>query len=361
MYNKFSKQYVDYLESFKRIGLISFKKIKPIRPKLGDYVSMMILRDILFSTYSLSPNTYIPYLYSWGKFIGNVASEQSLKALDISLITKILTKLHSIKLLENDIYKDILTKTWANVKSIPEISYVDTKAGVFRIKVIESDESWGLPKINKPVDFFNGGIMAGSTENLISRKVNVTETKCVCMNNYDYCEFLGKVNGDFPKFGKYSKKDFIKIKNHIRDNFIKDHRFREILGDYTHISSLQVTYLGLWLYSPGMHTLLYWIGKETGKYISKKIKGKNKLNELKRIMKKLKIGIISINKNNKKFSIKLEESAFSYGAKNIGKKIDSYLAGLFAGYLSHIYRKHYNIIETKCIANGDKYCEFVAL
>ena len=143
---EFTNEYVGYLESFKKLGIRPFKKGKNIRPQLGDFVSINILRDILFSMYSLSPKTYIPFMYSWGKFIGKKGADQALDVLDISLATKMLTKIHSLDLLKNEIYKDILTKTWANVRAIPDITYVDTKAGVFRITVKESDESWGLPK-----------------------------------------------------------------------------------------------------------------------------------------------------------------------------------------------------------------------
>ena len=65
----------------------------------------------------------------------------------------------------------------------------------------------------------------------------------------------------------------------------------------------------------------------------------------------MRIGILE--KKNKSFIVK--ESAFSTGAKNIEKKICSYTAGLLAGFIGK------NIVETKCIANGNKHCEFVTI
>jgi len=355
---KFSEKYVDYLKTFKKLGVRPFKKEKMIRMQLGDYVHINVFRDILFSIMSLSPKTYIPYMYSWGKFVGAKSTEQALDTLDISIFTRALSLSRSLKIMKMDVYKDIITKSWIDLKYIPKVTYVDERGGVFRIQVYESDESYGLPKIGKKVCFYSAGILAGSTETLIRKSVNVVETKCYC-DKHKYDEFMGRVGMEFPEYKIHDPKYFKKLKTKVRKTFLSKKKIRPKLGDYSHIASLQVAYLGIFLSSPGSHTMLYWIGKETGAELASKVRG-NKLKELEAIMKDMKIGILSIKKNEKNMTLKLKESAFSAGAKNFDKRIDSYLAGLYAGYLTKSLKKRYNVVETKCIASGNPHCEFLA-
>lgn len=356
-------EYVEYLDTFKKLGVRPFAKEAILRKKLGDYVSILILRDILFSILLLSPKKYIPFLYSWGKFIGIQTAKQAKKTLKITAVTKLMTIIDPMEVLKINIYKNALTKNWFALRTfIPTISYVDERAKVFRVKTEECDEAWGLPNIGKKVCFFEGAIIAGNTEGLMNKSVNVIETKCVARGD-KYCEFLCTVTPEFPKLEKVDKKYFKKIKVFVLRSFFHEKKIRPTLGNYHHIASLQVTYLGLWLSSPGSHTILYWIGKNSGEELSKKFKGnlEKKLNRFSKFFKELKMGILSFQKKNNKFIFIVKDCAFSAGASNFGKRICSYTAGLIAGFLKASTKKNYSVIETKCVANGDKYCEFNTL
>jgi len=353
-------EYVGYLDTFKKLGVRPFAKEAILRKRLGDYVSILILRDILFSILLLSPKKYTSFLYSWGKFVGIQAAKQAKKTLKITAFTRLMTTIDPMNVLKIDIYKNALTKNWFALRSfIPVISYVDERARVFRVKIDECDLGWGLPNIGKKVCIFDGAIIAGSTEGLMNKSVNALETKCVASKS-EYCEFLCRITPEFPKLEIIDKKYFKKIKNFILKNFFSKKKIRPTLGNYHHIASLQVTYLGLWLSSPGSHTILYWIGKSTGEDISKKFKGdiKKRLKKLIDLFKDLKIGVLNVKKRNGKFIFTVKDCAFSAGASNFEKKICSYNAGLLAGFLKASTKKNYNVIETKCVANGDKYCEF---
>jgi predicted hydrocarbon binding protein len=343
------QEYVEYLDTFKKLGIRPFRREAILRKELGDHVSILVLRDILYSILMLSPKRYIPFIYSWGKFVGTHSARQAMDVLNIAFIARMIGKIRPMKILSIDIYRDALSKSWVSVKSsIPIITYVDEGAEVFRIKTTECDEAWGLPKIGKKVCYFEGAIMAGSTEEMMKKTVNCVETKCVAHGD-DFCEFLFRVNSEFPKLEIIDKKYFLKIKKSVLEQFFNKKTLRKGLGDFNHIASLQVTYLGLWLSSTGSHTLLYWVGKNTGKEIRKKLKGN--VNNFSKFFKRMRIGILE--KKNKGFIVK--ESAFSTGAKNIEKKICSYTAGLLAGFIGK------NVVETKCIANGNEYCEFVTI
>lgn len=105
------------------------------------------------------------------------------------------------------------------------------------------------------------------------------------------------------------------------------------------------------LLSPGSHTLMYWIGRETGMKLGDK--HSHSVKEFQKITNKLDIGEVEIRGN----KVILHDSMFAKEAD--GKRVCSYYAGLLAGFLSS--EKRCNVIETKCIANGDDHCEFVTL
>ncbi|MFQ6020991.1 MAG: V4R domain-containing protein [Candidatus Aenigmatarchaeota archaeon] len=359
---KMMPEYVDYLESFKRFGVRPFEKEIIIRKKLGDNISILLRQDIEYSILKLSPKRYIPYIYSWGKFVGYQVAQQALRTLKVSLTTKIISKIYFMKLLESEIFQEGFRKVWIkNKTAIPSFTYFDEKAKVFRIKAEECDEVYGFPNIGKRICFYTSGLIAGNIESVLEKTVNTIETKCIA-DGHEFCEFLSEIDSKFPeKFELLKKSDFVKIRRNILKRMTLHKVSRKILSDFCHLAQFQVLYLGIWLSSPGSHTMLYWVGKETGKGIKIKFKeGKSidsKLKNLKKIFKDMKIGILEVNKKNKKLNFIVKECAFSAGSKNIGKRICSYTAGLISGFLSTKKRK-YNIVETKCIANGDKHCEF---
>ena len=45
--------------------------------------------------------------------------------------------------------------------------------------------------------------------------------------------------------------------------------------------------------------------------------------------------------------------------KNVKKPFSHWLRGLLAGFGTRFFGKKVSVIETKCIAKGDPYCEFV--
>ncbi len=356
-------EYVGYLNTFKKLGVRPFKKEDILRKRLGDYVSILVLRDILFSILSLSPTKYTPFLYTWGKFIGNQAAKQAKSTLKITALTKLMTTLDPIRVLKIDIYKDAITKNWLSVKSfIPTITYVDERTKVFRIRIDECDEAWGLHNIGKKICFFEGAIMAGHTEGIVNTSINAIETKCVARGD-EYCEFFCSLNPKFPELEILNTEYLEKIKGNILDEFRTKKQIRKTLGDFDHIAALQVTYLGLWLSSTGTHTILYFIGKNTGEKISKNLKGNldNRLEKFSELFRKLKIGLLEIKRKDDKFIITEKDCAFTAGASNFGKRICSYTAGMISGFLNSATNKTYNVIETKCIANGDEHCEFTTL
>lgn len=357
-----SPEYVKYLESFKRFGVREFKELPPLRPKLGDNISLLVRQDIEFSIIGLSPKTYVPYIYSWGKFVGNQVAGQALATLKVGLAARMAAKVFTMALLRTAVYQDALARGWIeNLAGIPELTYFDERAKVFRMRDAECDEAAGLPDIGKPVCFYEAGAIAGNTELALGRPVNAFETKCIAAGD-QACEFVGEIDSPFPRaFKLLETSDFKKIRGALLEKMFKPCQLRARLGNFTHLAQFQVFYLGVVLSSPGAHTMLYWIGRNLGQEIGNRIKERTPSAQLKRLaalLEQLKICKLEFERNGGRFTFTAKESAFSTGAANFHRRICSYLAGLLAGFCAASWGGRTNVIETECIANGDLVCRF---
>ena len=114
---KLSQNYVEYLETFKKLGIMPFREEEKMRKSLGDYVNISVLRDILYSILLLSPEKYTPYLYSWGKFIGTQTARQATQELRLTFVSKLFASISPLKILSIDIYKDALMKGWTSIRT----------------------------------------------------------------------------------------------------------------------------------------------------------------------------------------------------------------------------------------------------
>jgi len=160
-------------------------------------------------------------------------------------------------------------------------------------------------------NIFEQGIFSGVMEELTSKKIAA------------------------PRM-RYSKELYMVMKN-------------KSLRDVSDTALLKAAYPHLYM-SPGSHTLLYWIGKESGARLG--LKHRHSLAELKKISDGLNIGDVEV--SNKK--IILKGSVFA--EDDSGKMICSYYAGFAAGFLSSKEKK-VNVLERKCKSHGDKKCEFI--
>ena len=76
---------------------------------------------------------------------------------------------------------------------------------------------------------------------------------------------------------------------------------------------------------------------------------------------KFKVKVMNVKRHHAVFHLKnpfiCEQYKKLFGSSK--KPIDYYLAGLFAGASHEIIAGKVKCIETKCVAKGDEYCEFV--
>ena len=296
---KWEKEYSEYSQSIKNLGIRPYKDMPRLRKTLGDELHILVFQDIFYSMLALSPKAYTPYIYSWGKFIGSETTKQSLKSSGMSVKVGLKSKLFFMNLLEDSKVIDMAFKwlTFYRI-GIPEVTFVDKTAKTFRIEVDELMNSWDLPNIHKKTCFFPTGFFAGSFEEILGRPINMVETKCVS-NGDEHCEFGGAVELPEHKFDILTEKDYKKIRKSIYDRMFLEKRSRAKLSDWAHLVMLQIFYTGVLMSSRGGHTMLYWVGKNSGKEIGKRIKKKGLKNANKKfteLFNYLKIGKLSCKK-----------------------------------------------------------------
>jgi len=138
---------------------------------------------------------------------------------------------------------------------------------------------------------------------------------------------------------------------------------RKQLGDEVDIRVLQSRIIPL-LLSPGARDTRFFAGKLLGSAFGKKAADKKGLKEAANIYAKLvadlkfaKPEIIKVSED--ETIIRFYESAVASGFENIGMKLDAFEEGFQTGFFSSATGKNYFSVETKCLANGDPYCEFV--
>jgi predicted hydrocarbon binding protein len=74
----------------------------------------------------------------------------------------------------------------------------------------------------------------------------------------------------------------------------------------------------------------------------------------------MKIGLLKIEPQTDDYiRLRLDESVYSSGVKNVNMKLDTFIAGIIEGALKQGTNQKWNAEETKCIANGDEHCEFI--
>jgi predicted hydrocarbon binding protein len=73
----------------------------------------------------------------------------------------------------------------------------------------------------------------------------------------------------------------------------------------------------------------------------------------------MKVGLLKVeSKTDDELRLCMDESVYSSGVKNIHMKLDTFIAGIIEGTLKKTTNQKWECTETKCLADGDKWCEF---
>ena len=232
------------------------------------------------------------------------------------------------------------------------------------IKVSLRNSSTSIISFKKPLCFWYAGVLSGQMDCFFSGYWSAHEEQCSCTPKEEKCIFKltlheKEIEPITPKITKEEIKDIL---GQLIDNCIqKKKNLKGEVGDYQHLMMHQATNYPLISSSRGHEILVKQAGNYIGQEIIKKTET-NDINEAIEIMKEqftyLKAGILNFKKDKEGFKIKLEDSVYSSGVNDINMKLDTFLAGIIEGALNQSTGEKWQVNETKCLANGDDYCEF---
>ena len=136
---------------------------------------------------------------------------------------------------------------------------------------------------------------------------------------------------------------------------------RKKLGDTFHINIMQTLNYLLIEQTPGHKTLTKHAGLISGKKITEKTQTRGleeALQYIQELHQYLKTGDMSWEKKTNHMKIEIKESIYSAGIKNTDTKLCTYLEGLMQGILNQATDERWEIIETRCSAQGSDRCTF---
>lgn len=98
---------------------------------------------------------------------------------------------------------------------------------------------------------------------------------------------------------------------------------------------------------------IYHAGEEFGRSL-----GVKTMDDLIMIFRELGIGIVKVVEESPVIKVRIYESVFCSGFPNIGECVCHYERGILAGCFESILNKRVKVVETRCCACGNDYCEF---
>ncbi len=103
--------------------------------------------------------------------------------------------------------------------------------------------------------------------------------------------------------------------------------------------------------------VLYQAGLKYGRFLAVKKKVRS-MGEIFDILREEINEDITMIPEDGKINIIFRETPSSRGLGDIGMRVCHFEAGMIAGIFSQVLGRKVGAVEKKCIANGDKYCEF---
>ena len=344
-------------------GVFLFKQGVPIRQTLGDFSHIQFYNLRKFSLLAYNPKL-IYELYEAYKLMGYYDTETVIKEAELQ------------GLLDSLVRTDYFWSIYEDKKFIQPAKEVFLRLGVGIL-------DWTLHKqkgrvnyrlresISTPIKASHTccaeqvGDFIGALESLSYRFWNGREVKCKSKGD-DYCEFdmyLTK-SEEKPEIEVLDKKEVDGIVDKIIEDIVAERtiKYRKKVGDYVHIGGDQCINYILTARSMGHEILAKYSGSIVGQKISQELGLKTteeSLEHLTRIFNKLRVGIIKEPQYSQdKIKLQMFESMYSSGVENIQKKLDTFIAGIIEGTIKQATGEKWTVEETKCLANGDKYCEF---
>lgn len=354
----------DNFSSAKHMGSYQWKKVEPVRSKLDDFAHLELINLRYFSLLYCSPKTTFD-LYAIGKFLGHCSVGEALKSTKLEALVNTLsgTKLFW-RCFENKLVQKMFNEGYSKIKAMDvRLVNIDKEAKKLRWIFMESPQS--IVHSDKPVCFTALGCICGQCEVIFNGIWEGVEVDCrsktgsVCEVDVYLCEKEEK-----PPFKLLTKPELDTIMDELIGFVVaRDKLHRKDLGNYFPISVDQCMNYMLLSFSPG-HLLL---SKHSGVLCGERITEKAGLSgvddafvHVRGLFDYFRAGILyEPEKVGDVYTLRMDESVYASGVNNIGMKLDVFLAGIIEGVLCQASGEKWRVEESKCLANGDEYCEFL--
>lgn len=348
-------------QSMHAMSVISFRKSERIRQELGDFAHMNLLNLQIFSFLRAKPS-YAPDVYKLSHLCGHYSTE-NLRVIGVDKLVNALSRTGLFwKVFQNDKVRKAHEQGWRNTgMALVEFSEVDKDRKKLTY-VVRDSLNTGI-RASKPCCIVIAGALSAQAESFYSGFWNAVETKCVCKGD-PHCEFqltFSKTPVE-PKTPSYAQEELDSIVDQIIKYVIeRPKKIREELDDSVHLFGPQFMNYFFTSLSPG-HRIL---SKSSGVYCGQRIlEGAGvtglepALDYLKDLFQYLKAGLLDYVVGDR-VTLRLDESVYSSGVKDIQTKLCVFLEGIIEGALSQATGEKWLVTGTKCLAAGDEYCEFI--
>ena len=351
-------------KSWREAGIFEYREIKPVRPTLGDLEHLTFLNIFTHSFLYMSPS-FVTWNYKLGKLLGYFSAEEALAALRLKSLVSLLRKSGFFwMLLKDKRVQDAMKKGWMEAGgAILEFDHIDKEKKRIICTMKETAAS-AIEGIEHPICYFEVGILSGQIEYLCGDLWDGIEKRCVARGD-PFClvEIYQHKEGISPEMPPLTREEFDSILNQYISIALSTEKDmgRKELKNFSNISlSQSINYIIL-SRSRGHRIFVRFSGRNVGERIAKKVGLTDlsaSLEYLRKLFFELKVGIMEPEFNLEKITIKMKESVYSSGVNNIHMKLCAFISGIIEGCLNEATKTTWLVEETKCIANGDSYCEF---
>jgi predicted hydrocarbon binding protein/KaiC/GvpD/RAD55 family RecA-like ATPase len=342
---------------------------KPLRKQTGDFIDITWRNLILWSGMLWDPKRFPKIMYDWIKYSYNMKNFGIDLFSFLPLKERIAAKLFMPKSFSkiNDM-KKMSKQFFKNFESyfrIGKMEYLENKSKTDEhyYKISENYECWGLGNVGSSLAIVRPAMLSASLTGFESedRDWNIIETKCIGLGD-PFCEFRmisGKIDEVHASIRK-EREAIEHVNKHIMDRllgFLLNKRSlieRPTLGRFVHIHDLQrVTSSAISIKK--LQLIFRMGGAKAGKIIGEKLidsglTKKEAVNQVIKLIEYCKVGKMSINE-----TVKIFENCEKFGSKTKGPSCH-FTTGFLNGFFSIVENQH--MIESKCLAAGDPYCEW---
>ena len=340
-----------------------------LRKEVGDYVNIAWRNLILWSGMLWDPKRFPTIIYDWIKYHYN------LKNYGIDFFSFLPWQ-------KRLFFKQFMPKSFSEVKDMKKVTkgFMKNVESLFRVgkmeyleknsetdehyyRVYENYECWGFENVGAPLSLVRPAVTAVSLSAIEreGKDWNIIETKCIGLGDL-YCEHK-LVPGEIDELRVTLEKDSCVIEE-INDrlmDYILDFLLngkplmeRPTLGNLVHIHELQrITNA-----SPAIEelNLIFRMGgARAGKILGERLmnsglKEQEAINHILRLINYCKAGKITF-----KDTVRIRENCERFGVKTEEPSCQ-FTTGFLNGFFYAVKNQH--VMETKCIAVGDPYCEW---